>query len=146
MSSRKLWVGIALGFVAGVAVTTILVREYGSGGFLTDTVNTVTRPPFTATKLLFYLCALLVAVALPIGLLEWRAERRFLRLEREMRAARPADAVTAYDGPEGRGFVFDGPSGRTLLLEGEGGVGAPRVVDLPPVVAAPEPPGVAAEP
>lgn len=132
MGSRKLAIGLALGFAAGVAASVAVARLYGAGGFLRDSVDTLVRPPFSATKALFYVAALLILVALPLGVLEWRAERRFLRRERELRASRPADAVTRYEGPEGRGFLFDGPQGRTLLLEPAGGLGEPRLVELPP--------------
>lgn len=135
--TRRPWLIAALAFAAGVFVTILFERLYAGGGFLRDTIDTVTRPPITPTKVLFYAAALLVAIALPLAIGEWLGERRFLRMEREMRAARPEDAVTAHDGPEGRGFLFDGPSARTLLLEPTGGLGRPRVVDLP---AAPSPP------
>lgn len=135
--TRRNWVVGALGFAAGVFVTILLERVYARGGFLKDTLDSVTRPPITPTKILFYVAALLILVALPLAIAEWASERRYVRAEREMRAARPAAAVTRYEGPDGRGFLFDGPEGRALLLEPRGGIGAPTVVDLPPVPAEP---------
>jgi hypothetical protein len=137
--TRRPWLIAALAFAAGVFVTILFERVYARGGFLRDTIDTVTRPPITPTKVLFYVAALLVLVALPIAIGEWLGERRFLRLEREMRAARPADAVTVHEGPEGRGFLFDGPGGRTLLIEPAGGLGRPRVIEMPPPPAPPLP-------
>jgi hypothetical protein len=133
--ARRLWIVAILSFAAGVLVTILLQREYASGGFLTDTVNTVTRPPMTATKILFYVAAALIAATFPLALGEGVAERRFKRRERELRAARPADTVTPYAGPEGRGVLVEGPGGRTLLLEALGGFGHPRLVELPPAEA-----------
>lgn len=141
---RPTWIAAALGFAAGVLVTILVVRLYGAGGFLTDTVNTVTRPPITPTKILFYVSAALIALALPLAIGEWLAERRFVKAERALRAERPADDVTAYEGPEGRGFLFDGPQGRLLLLEPTGGIGRPTTIELPPVPPAPEEPAAIA--
>lgn len=135
--TRRPWLIAAIAFAAGVFVTILLERVYARGGFLKDTIDSVTRPPITPTKILFYVAAVLILVALPLAIAEGWSERRYLRLEREMRATRPADAVTRYEGPDGRGFLFDGPQGRTLLLEPSGGIGAPTVVELPPVPAEP---------
>lgn len=135
--TRRPWLIAAIAFAAGVFVTILLERVYARGGFLKDTIDSVTRPPITPTKVLFYVAALLILVAVPIAIAEWRSERRYVRMEREMRAARPADAVTRYEGPDGRGFLFDGPDGRTLLLEPQGGLGRPTVVELPPVPVEP---------
>ena len=123
----------SLAFAAGIAITIAFERLYAADGFLRNSVDSAIRPPITPTKILFVVAAIFVVTSIPLALAEWRSERRFLRVEREMRAARPADAVTHYEGPEGRGSLFDGPDGRTLLLEPRAGVGEPRVVELPPV-------------
>lgn len=136
-ANTKLFLFTTLAFAAGIAITIFFERVYANGGFLRDSLDTALRPPITATKVLIVVTALLVFSALPLAIAEWRAEKRFVKLEREMRAARPADAVTVYEGPEGRGFLFDGPDGRTLLLEAQGGVGEPTVIELPPVPPAP---------
>lgn len=134
-TGTKVFLGTSLGFAAGVALTIAFERIYAADGFIKNSLDTALRPPITATKILIVVAALLTFVALPIAILEWRSERAFLRLEREMRAARPADAVTRYDGAEGRGYLFDGAEGRALLLEPQGGIGAPRVVTYPPAPA-----------
>lgn len=134
--NTKLFLTASLAFAAGVAITIAFERAYAAHGFLRNSIDSAIQPPITPTKVLFVVAALFVFSAIPLAIAEWLAERRFVRMEREMRAARPADAVTAYDGPEGRGFLFDGPGGRTLLLEATAGVGEPRVVDMP---APPEP-------
>ena len=131
--NTKLFLFTSLAFAAGVALTVTFERLYAANGFLRNTIDSAFQPPITPTKVLFVVAAVLMLSAVPLALAEWRAERRFVRMEREMRAARPADAVTQYEGPEGRGFLFDGPDGRTLLLEPAGGVGEPRVVELPSV-------------
>ncbi|HET6403353.1 MAG TPA: hypothetical protein VFH78_01795 [Candidatus Thermoplasmatota archaeon] len=139
--TTKLYLATTLAFAAGIAITIAFERAYAADGFLKNSVDSAIRPPITPTKILFVVAALLVFTSVPFALAEWRAERRFVRMERELRAARPGDAVTAYEGPEGRGFLFDGPGGRTLLLEPTAGVGEPRVVELPPL-----PPEAAAPP
>ena len=141
----KLFLLTSLAFAAGIAITIAFERAYASDGFLKNTIDTATRPPITPTKILFVVSALLIFTAIPLAIAEWVAERRFVKLEREMRAARPADAVTVYEGPEGRGFLFDGPDGRTLLLEPAAGMGHPRTVDLPPVPHQVEPSPSAAD-
>lgn len=133
--NTKLFLFTSLAFAAGVAITIAFERLYAANGFLRNSIDSAITPPITPTKILFVVAALLMLTSVPIALAEWAAERRFVRLEREMRAARPADAVTEYEGPEGRGYLFDGPAGRTLLLEPAAGVGEPRVVELPPIPA-----------
>lgn len=144
-TGTKVTIAAALGFAAGVGMTVWMERLYAADGFLKNTVDTAFRAPYTPTKYLLMLAMLLPFLALPFGIVEWRAERRYLRQERALRAARPGDAVTAYDGPEGRGVLFDGPSGRTLLLEPAGGWGEPRLVELPPVPPSPPENGLPAE-
>lgn len=136
----RLFLYTTLAFAAGIAVTIAFERAYAAEGFLRNSLDTVFRPPITPTKMLFAAAVILIATAVPLAVAEWIAERRFVRKEREMRAARPADAVTAYEGPEGRGFLFDGPDGRMLLLEPAAGIGRPRVVELPPAPAPPPDP------
>lgn len=75
---------------------------------------------------------LLVAIALPLAIAEGRSMRRFRQVEARLRAERPDDLVTPYEGPEGRGVRFEGPGGVLLLLHPPGGLGAPRVVDATP--------------
>lgn len=128
---------VALSFASGILLTLGVQSAYQSGGFLKDSVDTVTRPPHSATKALFFVAFGLLVLALPLGVLEWASERRYLAAERALRLARPADAVARYEGPEGRGYLFDGPEGRVLLLEPPGMLGRPVRVDLPPVPAAP---------
>ena len=140
MQQRRLWPWLALAFAAGVAVTIALERAYAGGGFLRDSVDQAFKPPYTPTKYLIWTTFALVFLALPFGIREMVAERRFVKQERAMRASRPADAVTEYVGPEGRGYLFDGPGGRTLLLEPVGGLTHPRTVELPPVPPAPPAP------
>lgn len=134
-AGTKVFLGTSLGFAAGIGATLLLQYLYGADGFLKSTIDTALKPPITGTKIAFLVAAVLVFGSLPVAILEWTSERRFLRAERDLRAERPADAVTRYEGPEGRGFLFDGPEGRTLLLEGLGGWGEPRRVELPPVDA-----------
>lgn len=129
----KLLLFTSLAFAAGVGVTVGLQAIYHDGGFLKDSVDLAFRPPITPTKVLIVITAALVFAMLPVGIAEWRSERAYVRAEQEMRAARPGDAVTRYEGPEGRGFLFDGPAGRTLLLEPAGGIGQPRTLELPPI-------------
>lgn len=143
--NTKLFLFTSLAFAAGVALTITFERLYAAEGFLKNSVDSAFQPPITPTKVLFVVAALMMLAAIPLATAEWMAERRFVRAEREMRAARPADAVTHYEGPEGRGYLFDGPSGRALLLEPAAGVGEPRVVELPPVPAD-APPPAASEP
>lgn len=140
--NTKLFLYTSLAFAAGIALTVTFERLYAANGFLRNSVDSAIQPPITPTKMLFVVAAVLMFTSVPFAVAEWRAERRFVRLEREMRAARPADAVTEYRGPEGRGYLFDGPTGRTLLLEPTAGVGEPRVVELP---AVPTPVGPEAE-
>jgi len=132
-SGTKLFLGTSLGFSAGVALTILFERLYAAEGFLRNSIDSAIAPPITPTKILALTAAILTFAALPIGILEWRSERQFARAERDLRTLRPADAVTRYAGPEGRGVLFDGPDGRLLLLEGTGGFGEPRRIELPPV-------------
>ena len=138
-TNTKLALFTSLAFAAGIAITILFERIYAADGFLKNSVDSAIRPPITPTKILFVVAAIFVVASIPFALAEWRSERRFLRMEREMRAARPGDAITRYEGPEGRGYLFDGSSGRTLLLEPPAGVGEPRVVELPPVPPETEP-------
>jgi hypothetical protein len=119
-------------FAAGVGATLWLQHLYHAGGFFRDSWDAATRPPIGATKILIVITILVVFTALPIGIVEWRSERAFHRAQRELRMTRPADEVSRYDGPEGRGFLFAGPERRLLLLEPVGGMGEPRIVELPP--------------
>lgn len=130
-AGTKLFLGTSLGFSAGVGVTIALQRIYRAGGFLKDSLDIAFGDPTTPTKVLILVAAGITLVALPFGILEWRSDRRFLRVEREMRVARPFDQVSRYEGPEGRGFLFEGAEARTLLIEPTGGIGEPRVVELP---------------
>lgn len=139
-AGTKLFLYTTLAFAAGIALTILFERTYASDGFLRNSVDSAIRPPITPTKILFVVAALAVFTALPLAIAEWRAERRFVKLERAMRAERPGDAVTSYEGPDGRGYLFDGPNGRTLVLEPAGGVGEPRVVELPPLPPQPAEP------
>lgn len=136
----KVFLGTSLGFAAGVAVTVSFERMYAAQGFLRNSLDAALMPPITPTKVLIVVTALVVLSALPLAILEWTSERAYLKVEREMRAARVADAVSRYEGPEGRGYLFDGAQGRALLLEPAGGIGAPRVVALPPPPPAPPEP------
>lgn len=129
----KTFLAALLSFAAGVATTIWLERTYAGGGFLKDTVDSAFREPYTPTKYLIWATFALVFLAVPFGIREMVAQRKFVKQERAMRAARPDDAVTEYVGPEGRGYLFDGPGGRTLLLEPAAGLGAVRTVELPPL-------------
>lgn len=132
-TGTKVFLGTSLGFASGIALTIAFERLYAADGFLKNSIDAALMPPITPTKILIVVTAAIVLTALPLAILEWRSERAYVKIERDMRAARPADAVTRYEGTEGRGYLFDGPDGRALLLEPAGGIGAPRVVALPPV-------------
>lgn len=136
--STRSFLRIALWFALVGVIPVAFHLAYNGGGFVKDAVDTAFRPPHSPTKYLMWGIFALVFLAVPFGLREMVTDRRYVRQERAMRAARPDDAVTEYVGPEGRGYLFDGPGGRTLLLEPEAGLGAPRVVELPPVPAEPE--------
>jgi hypothetical protein len=78
------------------------------------------------------LAILFVIVAVPLAALDGRSRARFRNEEASLREAHPSATVRDYAGPEGDGLLFEDASGRTLLLRAPGGLGAPRVVALPP--------------
>lgn len=129
---RGIGLGIALGFALGVLASALVVRAYGAGGFVANSWDTFFKPPMSATKVLGAIAAGLVFLALPFGIAEWRAERRFRAEERRLRDERPGAEVRDYEGDEGRGLLFADPAGRVLLLRPTGGMGAPRRVELAP--------------
>lgn len=97
-----------------------------------DVYRTATYTEMNAAKVLALVAAgLVLLLALPLAILEGVASRRFRRAERDLRQARPHDAVTPYEGPEGRGLAFEGPEGRALLLR-PAGFGGPLVLVFPP--------------
>lgn len=79
------------------------------------------------TKVLALVGALAVLAAVPLALLEARANRMFRDEEQRLRAERPFDTVAAYDGPDGDGLAFDGPLDRVVLVRARGGMSAPLV-------------------
>lgn len=130
-TSTKVFIGATLGFGAGVALSWLVAQDFAANGFLKNHWDTFFQPPRSGTKILALVAALLVFLALPIGIAEWRADARFRREERRLREERPAAEVTPYDASEGKGLLFAEPERRALLLEAAGGFGGPRVVELP---------------
>lgn len=134
--------------VAGLLLAIVLVVGIAYflrtlGDLIADTVRTAGYVGLNWPKgLAFFALGVVFLLAFPLAIVDGVSSARFRRAERELREARPADAVHPYEGPEGRGLIFDGPDGRALLLRAPGGLGAPRLLALP----AAEPVAVSAEP
>lgn len=110
-------------------------RLMAKGGLYRNSLDTAFSDPVTGTKVLMMASAAIIALALPLALADWRAERRYKRAVEQMRARRWLSSHEPYAGPEGTGALFAGPEGRVLVLRALGGLGAPRIVELPPEAA-----------
>lgn len=136
LTTLAIWSGIVV-LVVGVGALGYfaLWASKGLGGMPAEGWRILVTQPVSLARV-FDILAICIVVAtlfvVPVALMETRALRAFARLEAQLRADRPGDAVTPYVGEEGEGVAFDGPAGRTLLLRPERGVGAPRVLAFPP--------------
>lgn len=141
LTTLGFWVGlVALVATIGGLGYLILWASKSLGGLPAEAWRILVTQPFSLARLfaILALCLFIATVfVVPISLLETRSLRAYARLEAELRAQRPEDAVTPYHGAEGDGVAFDGPLGRALLLRAERGIGEPRLVTYPPVTEAP---------
>lgn len=141
-TSAKLVIGIGIALLIGVAATLSYQKAYDANGFFRNAIDSYMRPPWSYTKVLAIVSAAVMAPALLLGILEWRADRAY---RREVKALRETDLMgdlVEYEGPEGSGVLLLGAHGRRLLLRPTAGVGSPRLIELPtsaepPVGAAP---------
>lgn len=127
-----------------IAVAVVVAAFLLAGGFALVPPHGLFREPHSPTKALALAAVALTALAAPLAFAEATADRRFLKEERRLRAARAWGAVAPYDGPDGSGLVFEAPDARVLLLRPEGGLGLPVVVEAP--LPAPQPPEPEAPP
>lgn len=132
--------------VAAAAAFWLHQRLYAGSEFYRYHVDMAFSDPVAPTKVLMMVGAGLVALALPLAIADWRAERRYRRAIRETHRRRFLSTYEPYEGPEGAGVLFTGPEGRLLLLKPLGGFGEARAIELPapptsvPVDAPPSPP------
>lgn len=115
----------------GVALFIIVLATLVTGGWAVLPQHGIFREPHSATKTLAIVAAGLTLLAGLLVVPEMVSDRRFARARRALEASRAWDHASEYEGPEGSGILFHAEGARALLLRPAGGIGAPRVVELP---------------